>query len=128
MEEDLEKKLYAYKQVANKTRLNILLKIMTKGDGLSFGELRDKLRLNSNALNYHLGRLSEAGLIINVPKTPTTKRSRIGQEREISTLSTAEQGKTPLGDMHYSYYQITDTGKEILIKLGINVSEGNKSC
>ena len=116
--EELESKLKAYKAVTNKTRLKILLAVVENKDGTSFGELRRKLNLNSNALNFHLGKLADAKLIVNIVKTPTTTRSQDSSSSELSTL--ALTGRKMLSiDTHYSYYQITTSGIEILAKIGI---------
>jgi DNA-binding transcriptional ArsR family regulator len=127
LEDDLETKLRSYRAVTNKTRLTILLDISKKKDGASFGELRERLRLNSNALDFHLGKLTEAKLVVNVPKTPMTKRAQAEQMSEVAPLSLTVQKKSTLGDTHYSYYKITENGKAILANLDIK-SDARKSC
>jgi len=120
MEMKMEETLRAYRAVASETRLNILIEISKKKDGLSFGQLRDKLKLNSNALDYHLEKLAEAKLIANILRTPVTRRAGLGSESGITTLSTSkEQSRKPVVEKHYSYYQVTDFGKEMLTKIGI---------
>ena len=119
MKENLEQKLKAFKAITNENRLRILQKVSEKEEGLSFGELRKKLRLNPNTLDYHLQKLADARLIRNVAKVPTLKRTQPNQESGITTLSANMRQEETLGKAHYSYYQITNYGREILTQVGL---------
>lgn len=124
MKEALEEQLKAYKAIANETRLAILLEVSKEGEGLPFGKLREKLRLNPNALDYHLEKLTNAGLIVNVPRAPVTRRAQRSEVLGLMTLKRTmtmrEQRKPSREDkQYYSYYQITASGKEMLTKLGV---------
>lgn len=121
MKEGLEEQLKAYKAIANETRLAILLEISREEEGLPFGKLREKLRLNPNALDYHLEKLTNARLIVNVPRMPVTKRAQRSEVLGAMTLSTMREQRKPSseGTQYYSYYRITASGKEMLAKLGV---------
>lgn len=121
MTENLRERLKAYKAIANETRLTILLEVSKKEEGLPFVKLRQKLKLNPNALDYHLGKLTNAGLVVNVPRTPATKRAKRSEVLHFMTLSTMpKKGKVSQEKTrYYSYYKVTATGKEILKKLGV---------
>lgn len=121
MRKSLKDQIKLYKVIANETRLTILLEASKEEEGLPFEKLRGKLRLNPNALDYHLEKLTNAGLIINVPRVPVTKRTRRSEVLHSMTLSTMrKQRRIPMeGKRYYSYYKITETGKEILEKIGV---------
>ena len=127
MKEDMEEKLKAYKAIANETRLAILLEISAENEGLPFGKLREELKLNSNALDYHLEKLTNAGLIMNVPRTPVTKRAQHSEVLGLMTLSKFRETRLPTEDkQYYSYYRITALGKEMLEKLGFKKKAAEK--